>query len=409
METRNMKKSFGMVIAIGAFANVANAQSSVTLYGLIDESFEAVSNVKTAPGEGKALYQLDATSGLQGSRWGLRGAEDLGAGLKAIFVLENGFEINTGKLNQGGAEFGRQAFVGLSSTGYGSITMGRQYDTLVDLVSPFGAAEQWASHRGSHPGDLDNLNNSVRTNNSIKYTSASYGGMIFGGLYSFGGQPGSISRNQIFSLAAAYTNGPVAFGVGYLNVRNPNNSFFGDNPSGGGVTVNNMSASTNPVFSGYASAHTYQVIATGGSYRFGAATVGATYSNIKFMNLGDTATSGPNPLGYAGNATFNNAEVSGKYQLTPALLLGVAYDYTKGSGVSSTLATVHDSGARYHQFALGADYFLSTRTDVYILGVYQKATGVDSTGQVAVASITSVTAAAGNHAALVRLGMRVKF
>jgi predicted porin len=409
METRSMKKSFGMIVAIGAFANVANAQSSVTLYGLIDESFEAVSNVKTAPGEGKALYQLDATSGLQGSRWGLRGTEDLGAGLKAIFVLENGFEINTGKLNQGGAEFGRQAFVGLSSTGYGSITLGRQYDTLVDLVSPFGAAEQWASHRGSHPGDLDNLNNSVRTNNSIKYSSANYGGLVFGGLYSFGGQPGSISRNQVFSLAAAYSNGPVAVGVGYLNVRNPNNSFFGDNPSGGGVTVNNMSASTNPVFSGYASAHTYQVIATGGSYTFGAATVGATYSNIKFMNLGDTATSGPNPLGYAGNATFNNAEVSGKFQLTPALLLGVAYDYTRGSGVSSSLATVHDSGARYHQFALGADYFLSTRTDVYILGVYQKATGVDSTGQVAVASITSVTAAAGNHAALVRLGMRVKF
>jgi predicted porin len=404
-----MKKSFGMIVAIGAFSNVANAQSSVTLYGLIDESFEAVSNVKTAPGEGKALYQLDATSGLQGSRWGLRGAEDLGAGLKAIFVLENGFEINTGKLNQGGAEFGRQAFVGLSSTGYGSITLGRQYDTLVDLVSPFGAAEQWASHRGSHPGDLDNLNNSVRTNNSIKYSSANYGGLVFGGLYSFGGQPGSISRNQVFSLAAAYSNGPVAVGVGYLNVRNPNNSFFGDNPSGGGVTVNNMSASTNPVFSGYASAHTYQVIATGGSYTFGAATVGATYSNIKFMNLGDTATSGPNPLGYAGTATFNNAEVSGKYQMTPALVFGAAYDYTRGSDVSSTLATVHDAGARYHQFALGADYSLSTRTDVYILGVYQKATGVDSTGQVAVASITSVTAAAGNHAALVRLGMRVKF
>ncbi|SFU26794.1 porin [Paraburkholderia aspalathi] len=404
-----MKKSFGVIVAIGAFANAANAQSSVTLYGIIDESFEAVSNVKTAPGQGKALYQLDATSGLQGSRWGLRGAEDLGGRLKAIFVLENGFEINTGKLNQGGAEFGRQAFVGLSSTVYGSVTWGRQYDSMVDLVAPFGAAEQWASHRGAHPGDIDNLNNSVRTNNSIKYTSVNYGGLIFDGLYSFGGQPGSNSRNQIFSLAAAYTNGSVAFGVGYLNVRNPNISFFGDNPSGGGVTVNNMAASTNPVFSGYASAHTYQVIATGGSYTFGSATVGATYSNIKFMNLGDTATSGPNPLGYAGTATFNNAEVSGKYQLTPALLLGVAYDYMRGSGVSSTLATVHDSGARYHQFALGADYSLSQRTDVYILGVYQKATGVDSTGQVAVASITSVTAAAGNHAALVRLGVRVKF
>ncbi|MGF7000503.1 porin [Paraburkholderia sp. GAS32] len=404
-----MKRLIFSVVVVNAFVTAANAQSTVTLYGIIDEGFEVVSNVKTAERTGKTMYQLDSSSGLNPSRWGLRGSEDLGAGWKTIFTLENGFEVNTGKLGQGGAEWGRQAFVGLANENYGSLTLGRQYDSVEDFVGPFGVADQWASQRAAHPGTLDTLNLLIRTNNSVKYASPSYSGLTFGGLYSLGGQPGSISLNQLFSLGAAYVNGPISLGVAYLNVRNPNNSFFGDNPSGGGVAANNTSASTNPVISGYASAHTYQVIATGGSYTFGAATVGATYSNTRFMNLGDTATSGPNPLGYTGSVTFNNAEVNGKYRLTPSLLLGVAYDYTKGNGVSSTHAAVHNSGVKYHQFALGVDYFLSKRTDLYFVGVYQKASGIDSTGQKAVASIDNETAAAGNHAALARIGVRVKF
>jgi predicted porin len=393
---------------MAATSTAAFAQSTVTLYGVIDEGVEYVSNVKVSPGVGKSLYQLDSVSGLQGSRWGLRGAEDLGGGLKAIFVLENGFDANTGKLGQGGDEFGRQAYVGISSP-YGSVTLGRQYDSVVDYVGQLGVSDQWASHRGAHPGDVDNLNNSVRTNNSLKYASANYAGLTFGGLYSLGGQPGQIARNQVYSVGAGYARGPLVLGVGYLNVRNPNASFFGDNPTGGGATVNNISAATNPVFSGYASAHTYQVIAAGGAYTIGSTTLGATYSNTKFMSLGDTATSGPNPLRYTGTATFNNAELSAKYQFTPAFLVGIAYDYTKGNSVSSALPGVDNTGVKYHQFALGADYNLSTRTDVYLLGIYQKASGIDSTGQQAVASINNVTAAAGNHAGLVRAGLRVKF
>jgi predicted porin len=403
-----MKKGLIVTAALTAMSGTALAQSSVTLYGIVDNGIEYVSNVRVAPGVGKSLYQLDSVSGLQGSRWGLRGAEDLGGGLKAIFVLENGFDANTGKLGQGGAEYGRQAYVGVSS-GYGTATLGRQYDSVVDFVGPLGVSDQWASHRGAHPGDLDNLNNSVRTNNAVKYTSANYGGFTFGGLYSFGGQAGQIARNQVYSVGVGYTQGPVVLGAAYLNVRNPNASFFGDNPNGGGAAVNNIPAASNPVFTGYASAHTYQVIAAGGAYSIGAATLVFTYSNTKFMALGDTATSGPNPLRYTGTATFNNAEVSAKYQFTPAFLVGVAYDYTKGSSVSSSLPGVQNTGSKYHQFAIGADYSLSKRTDVYLLGIYQKATGVDSTGQAAVASINSVTAAAGNHAGLVRGGLRVKF
>ncbi|WEY38372.1 MULTISPECIES: porin [Paraburkholderia] len=403
-----MKKSLLALAALGAFAGVAHAQSSVTLYGIIDEGFNINTN-----SSGKHLYNL-SSGVMQGSRWGLRGTEDLGGGLKAIFVLENGFDINSGKLGQAnkgstqGLEFGRQAYVGLSSQ-FGTVTLGRQYDSVVDFVGPLEAGDQWGGYIAAHPGDLDNFNNAYRTNNAVKFTSADYAGFKFGGLYSLGGVAGDYSRNQVFSFGAGYTNGPLVLGAGYLNVRNPNVGFFGDNGASSTVasTTNYISS---PVYSGYASAHTYQVIGAAGAYTFGAATVGLTYSNIKFLGLGDT-TSGPNATGYrAGEtATFNNAEVNFKYQLTPALLIGAAYDYTRGSSVALSNGT-DNPGAKYHQFSLGTDYFLSKRTDVYLIGVYQHASGTDSTGKApAVAAINGLSASSTQNQFTARVGIRHKF
>ena len=390
-----MKKSLLALAALGAFAGVAHAQSSVTLYGIVDEGF----NINTNAG-GKHLYNL-SSGVLQGSRWGLRGTEDLGGGLKAIFVLENGFDVNTGKFGQGGLEFGRQAYVGLSSN-YGTITLGRQYDSAVDYVGPLEVGDQWGGYIAAHPGDLDNLNNDYRVNNAIKFTSNNYNGLTFGGLYSLGGVAGETGRNQIFSLGAGYANGPLVLGAAYLNVRNPNVSFFGNSTSGTVSTTTSNVAS--PVFSGYGSANTYQVIAAGGAYTFGAATIGGTYSNIKFMNLGASYASP-----FAGQtATFNNAEINFKYQLTPALLIGTAYDYTRGSKIEG------DSAAQYHQVSAGVDYFLSKRTDVYIIGVYQHALGetLNAAGTAptaAVAAISNLTPSANQNQLTARVGIRAKF
>jgi predicted porin len=387
-----MKKSLLALAALGAFAGVAHAQSSVTLYGIVDEGF----NINTNAG-GKHLYNL-SSGVLQGSRWGLRGTEDLGGGLKAIFVLENGFDTNTGKLGQGGLLFGRQAFVGLSSN-YGSITLGRQYDSAFDYVGPLEVGDQWGGYITAHPGDLDNLNNDYRVNNSIKFTSNNYNGLTFGGLYSLGGVAGETGRNQIFSLGAGYANGPLVLGAAYLNARNPAVSFFGNNTS-----TSTPSAVTSPVIAGYTSANTYQVIAAGGAYTFGAATIGGTYSNTKFMNLGSSAASP-----FSGQtATFNNGEVNFKYQLTPALLVGAAYDYTRGSKIEG------NSAPEYHQGSLGIDYFLSKRTDIYIVGVYQHALGdtLSTTGTKvvpAVASISNLTASANQNQLTARVGIRTKF
>jgi predicted porin len=393
-----MKKKIIFGAACMTLSGLASAQNSVTLYGVIDEGLNLNTNMN-----GSHSYAMQSGV-LSGSRWGLKGVEDLGGGLKAIFTLENGFDPSNGKLGQGGLEFGRQAFVGLSS-GWGTVTLGRQYDLNVDFVGPLEAASQWAGNIGAHPADLDNLNNANRTNNAVKFKSVSYGGFSFGGMYSLGGVAGDVTRNQIWSLGAGYASGPLIVGVGYINARNPNVSFFGNSTSGTpSATVAN---SVYPVFSGYLSAHTYQAISAGAAYNIGALTIGGVYSNIAFKGLGDTS-SGPNPSGYSGNATFNSAELNLKYQLTPALLLGAAYSYTDGSSV--TTATGRNEGATYHQGEIGVDYFLSKRTDVYFIGVFQKASGTDSRNREAVASINNQSSPSSNdHQAVIRVGLRHKF
>ena len=397
-----MKKSLLALAALGAFAGVAHAQSSVTLYGIVDVGLNVNTNVKE-----QHLYNM-SSGVLQGSRFGLRGTEDLGGGLKAIFVLENGFDVTNGTLGQKGLLFGRQAYVGLTNP-YGTVTLGRQYDSVVDYVGPLHVGDQWGGYIAAHPGDLDNFNNTYRTNSTIKFTSANYNGLTFGGTYSFGGQAGNFTSNQIWSLGAGYANGPLVLGAAYLNARTPsaNGALFNNsgtpvaNPAAGTATT----AITTPVYSGFASANTYQVVGAGGAYTFGAATVGLTYSNIRFMGLGSVGTSAFNT---GSSATFNNGEVNFKYQLTPALLVGAAFDYTQGNNITTSNGKA-TADAKYYQGALGVDYFLSKRTDVYVTGVFQQASGIDSTGKTAVAAINGLTQSGNNRQTTVRIGMRHKF
>src|SRR5471030_1034747 len=383
-----MKKSLLALAALGTFAGVAHAQSSVTLYGIVDAGF--VYNNKSA---GSKLYSTSAGN-IQGDRWGLRGTEDLGGGRKALFVLENGFNAYSGKLGQGGDEFGRQAYVGLSSQ-FGTVTLGRQYDSVVDYTGALEVGSQWASFYAAHPGDLDNMNNSNRVNNSIKYASTNYSGVTFGGLYSLGGVAGQFNRNQIFSAGLGYAQGPLVLGAGYFNVKNPNYSFFGNN-STSSATASNMTASQ--VYSGFATAKTQQVISAGGAYTFGPATVGATYSNTQFKDLGQTAVAGARAV--TGDAKFHNAELNFKYQLTPALLLGAAYDYTKGYSIANE---------KIHQGVLGVDYFLSKRTDLYADGIYQHASGTNSLNGSATAQINGLSPSSTANQVAAVVGIRHKF
>ena len=125
------------------------------------------------------------------NRWGLRGVEDIGCGLKSLFVLESGFAMDTGTLQQGGRLFGRQAFVGLQGN-WGKITLGRQYTTIFDMManfSPTGYAKQYEPVVGQ-------LGPNFREDNMIKYTGA-FGPVTVEGNWAFGERAGSQTANSV--------------------------------------------------------------------------------------------------------------------------------------------------------------------------------------------------------------------
>ncbi|WP_206999991.1 porin [Trinickia mobilis] len=382
----------------GLFASSAWAQNSVTLYGIVDAGFTYTSNAAGA-------RQYAMTSGnMSSDRWGLRGSEDLGGGLSAVFTLEGGFSGTTGALGQNGTFLGRQAYVGLASKTYGSAVLGRQYATVYDFVGSFESGLAWAAAGagyGAHPADVDNLDSFNRVNNTIKYQSVPYRGFQFGGMYSLGGKPGSVGTNQIWAAAASYAVGPFKLAAGYQSTHNPNFSFFGDK-AGDSATGSNMKS---PVISGYATAASQNIFAAGGSYVLGPATISVVYSNTRFGGLGTQAVTGMTAAqnAYRGTAAFNVYEANVKYDLTPSLSFGVSYAYTKNAGNNGS------RGADYNQVNLGADYFLSKRTDLYALVVYQKASGVDSTGNGAVAAIAGATASNSDRQTVALVGIRHRF
>lgn len=367
-----MRSAALFAIPISLFAPLAMAQSSVTLYGIIDNG------VTYATNQGGA-HSWQAVSGVvAGSRWGFTGKEDLGGGIKAIFTLENGFDGFSGQAGPGGREFGRQAFVGLS-TPYGTMTLGRQYDLVVDYIQPLSSNGRWGGWYFSHPEDIDNTGSGFRVNNSVKFASADYGGFTFGGLYSFGGVAGSFSQNSVWSIGAGYARGPLQFAAAYLNVKNP------------AVAVDgyvNTATFTNVIYGNYlAQASSQRVAALAGAYAFG---------NLKMLvNLSHTVFAS----GDAGrNVAFNNVEAGASYQFSPAFFLSGSYDFLSGKDDAA------DVRPKYHQFNLIADYFLSKRTDTYAMAVYQHAAG-DATQ----AQITGLNASSGRNQLGVRAGLRHTF
>lgn len=407
----NRTLALSVAIVMGGTTS-AYAQSSVTLYGVLDEGVNYVSNAQFAsPGSprgrsGGTAFTM-TSSMLQGSRWGLTGAEDLGGGYKAIFTLESGFDIGTGRFQQGGTFFGRQGFVGIS-TPIGRVTLGRQYDSAFDVVVPLGATIAGGSF-ALHPGDVDNAGGSYRINNSIKFTSNRYGGFLFTGLYSLGGQAGNFNRDSVYSLGTSYSNGAIDIAAGYLRANNPNQSLYG-NMASSSSSGNNLTSITgvqgNPIIGGFASARTFQAVDAAAQYSFNGGLIGINYSNTSFQNLNYPASgtlSMTNPLGYTGTATFNNYAIYGNYYINPFLSVNASYDFLTGGGVNGK------PRARYQLFTVGADYFLSKRTDVYVTGAFMKASGVDSTNQPAVAFVvTNPPSNTGNQLVL-RVAIRHKF
>lgn len=306
-----MKKSL-IALAVLASSGAAMAQSSVTLYGVVDTSVAYVKGQESVSG---LLNSGNATS-----RLGFRGTEDLGNGLKANFVLEGQVDPDNG----GGFDFKRQSTVGLSGS-FGEVRLGRALTASYNAVSRYdlfgtvglGSTLAWA---GSQTGYQN------RSNNMISYISPKFSGFGVGIDYGFGEKEANRDGRNM-GVGATYDNGPLSLGLGYdrqNNVSNPD----------AGIANTDLK--------------TWQL---GGSYNFGVAKLLAFYKNTKYnevatgddftlktYNLGVSV-----PVGAAGEvkATYNNYKIS-------------------------------DNGGKANQFSLGYVHNMSKRTAVYGTYAYLK-------------------------------------
>lgn len=219
-----MKKSLVALALAGAFASAAQAQS-IEMYGIVDMGFVQESGGPTGPipVTTPPTVRLPAgninklTSGAQsGTRLGFKGTEDLGSGMKALFVLETGIAADKGGFNQANTAFARQSFVGLQSD-MGTVTMGRQYTPyfLTMLVGdPFAAGMAGAAQNMLMPGA------NIRMNDTVKYTSPVFAGFSGEAAYGFGEQADTTVRARQVAGYLNYSGAPVNVRLGYLKKNN---------------------------------------------------------------------------------------------------------------------------------------------------------------------------------------------
>lgn len=182
-----MKVKTLAMAALVALSGAAHAQSSVTLYGVIDTGLEFLTH---ADAVGDRLVRMPGLTGSMPSRWGLRGTEALGGGINAIFTLEDGFNTRAGDINQGGRLFGRQAWVGVSSP-YGALTFGRQYTMSFWAVLD---ADALGPDIYGGIGSLDSWIPNARSDNTVAW-KGTFGGFTFGATWSFGRDAGGTGNS----------------------------------------------------------------------------------------------------------------------------------------------------------------------------------------------------------------------
>ncbi|RQG99856.1 porin [Paraburkholderia dinghuensis] len=370
-----MKKTLILAAVTATFASASYAQSSVTLYGIVDAGLTYTTNIQ-------GHHNFAMTSGnIQNSRWGLRGIEDLGGGLKAVFNLESGFDTSNGSLN--GAMFNRQSYVGLHHQDYGTLTLGRQFDSVVDYVGPLMAVGTWGGTYTAHVLDNDNGNATFSINNSVKYTSPNLSGFEFGGLYGFSNQAGGFANNRTYSFGASYKYDGLQIGAAWLQAQGMDFNGAGS-VSGSPLAMFNLN-------------HRQRVWGAGASYTYGPLVGGVVFTQSRINDVGNNSL------------RFNNIEGNVRYNLTPALDIGAMYTYTNANGSDSVLNTNGSRSAHWHQFALQADYSLSKRTDVYLEGVGLWGSGENAVGMTQIGSTTSGGVSSSKNQGIITTGIRHRF
>lgn len=339
---KKTKLTIQLTSALLASASVvapAHAQSTVSIYGIINDGIGYVNNQN---GHGNVF---NSPGNLRGNRLDFAGTEDLGGGYKALFLLENGFGVNNGTLQQGGRLFGRQAYVGMN-TPFGQLTFGRQYDFMIDMgrfsagsYTGYGwrpqTAGQFTGSNGS-TSDTDRLGG-ARVDNAVKYISPSLYGASVSALYGFDqGSTSGTTPGHTLSLNAKYLRGPFAAGATFTSLTDPT----------GGLS---------PAQQGLGSG-SYQNYALGMSYDFGKFILGGLLTEDRWSATNDRTRS---------------FEINLRYLVTSSFVIGGGWFHIMPNHGGSNLIL---DGVR-NQLTWIADYSFSKRTDVYFTGAFQIAGG----------------------------------
>jgi GBP family porin len=360
-----------LILAAGG---AAAAESSVTLYGLVDANIQYLDN-------GGVHSYAEKSGGSTGSLFGLKGTEDLGGGLKARFNVETGFNVNNGGLfADTSALFYRQAWVGLSHDQYGSVTMGRQYEPSFRVIypsDPFRANEVLSPFSANvlavDRNTLSTQYDSGRASNSIMYQSPDMKGLKLYGMYAFSAtvsQPVPATTGNMLNVAATYSGYGFYAGLAYVN-QHP-----------GQETIAGLPTSLSLL----GTEHFIGALA----YRIGIVNFQFNYSYNRAQN--PTPGSLAAHLGTAHSLSI--AELGATIQATPVDTITIA-------GVQRSVRGAHDNTP---SIEVGADHSISKRTSFYMRAGYMKNNGT------ATVSWPGVTVTApGTKQILATVGMAHRF
>jgi predicted porin len=349
-----MKKSLLALAVLGAFAGVAQAQTSVTIYGSFDAG---VRNQRDIDAAGHSRTTMSSTGTYNSNRLGFKGVEDLGGGLNAHFTLESGFNSGNGELNNTQNKlFQRSAFVGLGGQ-WGSLDLGRQYTVAFKTVGAYDPFNY--KFTGIIPLTGASVSAGTRVDNDIQYTGT-FGPITARAEYALAeaANGGRVSNHS--AIGGTYANGPLSFGAAYT-IRKANV---------GTTAAPNVQDNKNWT--------------VGGAFTFGPARVAAGYQN----ETQDRAR--------GGEADQKNAWIGGSYDITPALGLTAAYYHTKVD--AGALGTTNATAGKRGLFIVGATYALSKRTNFYAdidYAKYKDGLRTPSTGTNVITSQSSLVSAPG--------------
>jgi predicted porin len=210
-----MKKNL-IALAILAASGVASAQSSVTIYGIADVWF---GSTKTEPGVRQTMI---GSGGVSGNRFGFKGSEDLGGGLKANFLLEQGFSIDTGAAGTSAGQtanqmFSRQSYLGLSSAALGEVRLGKTFTPFDDISG--ATAPGFDSALSPYANVWKSTGYAANPANTVYYASPSFSGVSGAASYSLGENKNTLvggnKAGRTASFNVQYAGGPVSAGLAY--------------------------------------------------------------------------------------------------------------------------------------------------------------------------------------------------